>query len=240
PALVPVGPEPAPMARDNQPAFRLLEPPPPAPLPVPPARVLPAERLATEPKPLPPPAERLAVEAKPLSVAAPGCRTAALAVDKVTPATVALNQPASYEIVVHNFGAAAALQVQVEDHMPADANYLRAEPPPALTGEHLVWDLGNLEAGGQRRIRVDFTPTRDLDLLPAARAAFSADCPKRIRRRPAAVRQREFVDRHQPAQIVLKTSGPATVPMGEPALFQIEIANSGDEPPTGLVFHDRL
>jgi uncharacterized repeat protein (TIGR01451 family) len=236
PALVPVKDNDACLAsHEKPPAFRLVDAPPAPPVstPVPPARLLAAERLPIAEKTVVPERPTVAEKHEVMTPLAPAAPT--LSLEKIAPASVTLNRTASYEIVVHNHGRMAAALVQVEDQLPPDCQYLAAVPEPERVMGRLVWDLGNLEAGAERRIRVEFTPTRNLERLPGARIAYSAEALGRT------VSQLGPTEAHaEPARILLKTSGPAAVPVGQPAVFQIEITNPTDTPATGLKLHDRL
>src|SRR5262249_8190145 len=116
--------------------------------------------------------------------------------------------------------------VRVEDHLPAGARFLNADPRPEMHTDHLVWSLGNLEAGAERRIKVEIQPTGEGELATSATVTFSAASGLKTQiTRP---------------KITLSHTGPETVQVGDPATFQIQVANVGTGPATGLVLHANL
>src|SRR5262249_58636159 len=79
-------------------------------------------------------------------------RGSQLSVEAIGPAAREAGQPLAYDIVARNTGAVVVASVRVEDRLPAGARLLHAEPAPAVRDGRLSWELGNLGAGGERRL----------------------------------------------------------------------------------------
>lgn len=155
-------------------AFVPPDPPPPnasAPAPAPLA-----SSPSTPPAPMPSNGLMSGVLTAP---ATPGAATqpAALAnanapqvsVDVLGPEQVAFGQPLVHEIVVRNTGGQPVAEVHVEEPLPPGAQVLRADPPLAGKGERPSWDLGTLEAGAERRLKIEVRPgdAGELQLRPS-------------------------------------------------------------------------
>src|SRR5260370_15219716 len=89
---------------------------------------------------------------------AEGQQVATVTVEVLGPASVAPGQPYAYEIVVHNNGPTAAYDVHVTEVVSPGARYLNIEPRPTLEKGQLAWDLGNLPAEADRRLRIQSMP----------------------------------------------------------------------------------
>jgi uncharacterized repeat protein (TIGR01451 family) len=159
----------------------------------------------------------------------------ALMLRKIGPATLSVDQPFTYEIVVRNVGTAAAGLVIVEDVLPPEMALLEADPRPDIQGRHLGWGLGTLPAGAERHLKIEAKLAQGIKELPPAAASFATSCA--MPQAPAAVEPAATV----PARLLdLKISGPKTVAMGEHVVFQLEMTNHGASPLIGVVLRDIL
>jgi uncharacterized repeat protein (TIGR01451 family) len=157
---------------------------------------------------------------------APAVLPAQVAVEVVGPATVVLGQPLHYEIVVRNTGGAPAGRVQVEDALPPGARLLLADPPTEERAGTLSWELGTLEAGGERRLKVDLQHVGMGEVQQAPRVAYTA----------AASLRTQVV--RLPFLIALL--GPETAERGATVTFQIQLSNDGNVPVRHIVLRDQL
>jgi uncharacterized repeat protein (TIGR01451 family) len=158
----------------------------------------------------------------------------------------------TYEIVVHGFGPRPAFQVRLEDQLPPDAEYLGAEPRPERQGDRLSWDLGRLEPDAERRFKVELRSAHALGSLPAASVSFSTAGGESPHASPAPLPAAAnpisplggpsdtTVKPGPTAPLVVKTTGPESVAVGETVVFQIEVTNTGSTPVSGLVLRDHL
>jgi uncharacterized repeat protein (TIGR01451 family) len=153
-------------------------------------------------------------------------QTVSLYLEKIGPAAHAVGQPFSYEIVVRNPGPTPAAGVRVEDNLPDHARPLKSEPPARVTGTRLEWDLGGLEPGAERRLKVTVQASREgtLDDRATATCSVSHSLGTRI---------------HRP-QLALTMTGPAQAKVGEAAVFRLQVTNNGTGPAAHVVVHDRL
>jgi uncharacterized repeat protein (TIGR01451 family) len=149
-----------------------------------------------------------------------------LKLEKTGPATVRLGEPLRYTIVVRNPGPVAAEQVRVEDRLSADTLFLSAEPKPELHDDRLSWSFASLEPNAERRITVVLQPQREGELESRATVTYSASCALQTR----------VVQPH----LLLRMTGPDRVPVGDPAVFEIQVTNAGLEPVTNVTVRDRL
>jgi uncharacterized repeat protein (TIGR01451 family) len=155
-----------------------------------------------------------------------GPQTPTVHLEKIGPATLNAGKPLAYEIVAHNTGTVPVFNVVVEEQIPAGARLLRADPQPLLRDGLLIWNLGALEAGAERRIKLEVQPPGEGDLVSRANLTFSAASSLQTRiTRP---------------QLKLTKSGPETVQVGQPAPFQLQVTNIGTGPANGVVVRDHL
>jgi uncharacterized repeat protein (TIGR01451 family) len=123
----------------------ILEPSAPAPTPPTPPAVIPANGLMNG-------------TGTPSPSGSPNTTAALVSVDVVGPAQVSMGQPLAHEIVVRNAGYRAVAEVHVEEALPPGARLLHAEPAAVTQGDRVTWDVGALEAGTERRLKIEVQP----------------------------------------------------------------------------------
>jgi uncharacterized repeat protein (TIGR01451 family) len=153
-------------------------------------------------------------------------QTVSLYLEKIGPSAGSVGRPFSYELVVANAGPTPVEGVRVVDELPDHAQCLRTEPAAEAHGRRLEWDLGRLEAGAERRLRVEVRPGRAGKFQDLASAACSIG--------PAAGAD------VRPPQLALTLNGPAQAPLGAAVAFHLQVTNNGTGPATHVVVHDRL
>jgi uncharacterized repeat protein (TIGR01451 family) len=132
--------------------------------------------------------------------------------------------------VIHNGGTLPAADVRVQDELPPAVRFLGAEPRPEVQGQHLLWSLGRLAPGGERRLRVEVQAPAVRGEWPCAVAvAYVAAGVFRVAS-PASPTSR----------LSVTVTGPDSALLGQPVVFQIRLANESSAPLTGLVLRDRL
>jgi uncharacterized repeat protein (TIGR01451 family) len=194
------------------------------------------------PPPLPmtlkvtPPDDGLTAPAKPLHVvdyhpdadpvAAPPLLPAQVSVEVAGPDSVALGEPLHYELIVRNTGGSPACRVQVEEPLPADAKLLQSDPITTPRAGSLTWDLGTMEAGAERRLKIDLQHSGTAGMPQPPRVAYTA----------AAGLRTQVV---RPA-LVVSLSGPETAATGAPVAFQIQLSNNGTAPIQHIILRDQL
>jgi uncharacterized repeat protein (TIGR01451 family) len=137
-----------------------------------------------------------------------------VSVETIGPPTVAPGQPLTFEIVVRNTGAAALSQIRVEDALPPGARFLFAEPAPEVHEGKLTWQLGGLETGAERRLKVHIQPGSgpEVVLHPSVTATT-------VGLRTRIVRP----------MFEVGVAGPTEVRRGSTAAFRVRLANHGTE-----------
>jgi uncharacterized repeat protein (TIGR01451 family) len=213
------------------PAPSALVPPPPAGLnppalpstPLPPA----PPGAGAAPKPFPVPPATAAMPAPSAGPAAlPGKVTQSVTVEAVCPESVVFNAECQYELIVRNAGNVAVQNVRIEDEVPHGAKYVGSDPPAELNGDKLVWALGTMEAHTDKRIAVRVRPSEEGELRSRATVFYSAGVEVKAR-----------VTR--PRVAVTATCG-EVCRVGEDAVFQIKVTNSGTGPAQDMVLRAEM
>jgi uncharacterized repeat protein (TIGR01451 family) len=153
-------------------------------------------------------------------------RASAVCLEVVGPEQVSPGETLPYEIVVTNPGPVLLAHMRVEDRLPDGAKLRSAEPAPDVQGDRLVWDLGNLEGHGRRRLRVEIQPGGQEEMAFTPTATFTAALGLRTRLA-------------QPTFSVTQTA-PDVVMRGATVPFQIQVANHGTTALTHVVVRDEL
>jgi uncharacterized repeat protein (TIGR01451 family) len=159
-------------------------------------------------------------------VAADRGRTASVSLETIGPASHAAGRPFTYEIVVRNPGTTPAAEVHVREQLPEDARCLRTEPAATAQGPRLEWDLGDLDAGAERRLRVEVEARGEGPFRDRVTATCS------VTQSLATVIRRP--------RLALTMTAPAQARLGEEVAFQVCVANNGTGPASHVLVHDRL
>jgi uncharacterized repeat protein (TIGR01451 family) len=130
------------------------------------------------------------------------------------------------EIRVSNPGPVPLAGVRVEDQLPAGAKLLSADPVPELQGSRLVWNLGNLEGHGQRRLRLAIQAAGQTELTLAPTATFAAAQALR-----ATVALPAFT---------VEQAAQGVVQRGSTLSVQIQVTNRGTAPLMHVELRDEL
>jgi uncharacterized repeat protein (TIGR01451 family) len=198
-----------------------LAPKPPAAAPVQQASYRPNHEQAPAKADGPP----LVVSAGPAPTAAANAGTH-VSVETMGPASVAPGEPIHFEMLVRNTGGVAAAAVRIEAPLPPGTKLLQAEPAAENTGDPLVWNVGNLDAGGERHIKLDLQNDGldDVSLRPAVAFTSAVGARVRMARPPFAVTQ----------------LAPEAAQRGGTVRIQIQVSNNGAAPVRKVVVRDTL
>jgi uncharacterized repeat protein (TIGR01451 family) len=152
---------------------------------------------------------------------------AVLSVDVVGPDRILLGQPLAHEIVVRNVGGQPIAELHVEEPVPVDARVRKADPPAVKHDNRLVWDLPYLEAGGERRLKVELELGRpgELNLRPYVSVLMGNGLRAQVVRPPFSIEM--SADRTQATR-------------GESVRFRIQLANNVEEPIRNIKIYDAL
>lgn len=159
-----------------------------------------------------------------------GAHVPAVHIEKQAPAAINLGQPLVYEIIVRNVGSVPVAQVKVQDMLPDGARFLQAEPFAEVADDQLTWSLDKLDVGEERRLRVHVEPLRETHLNSTATVTYAI----------AGMASAGMKTHITKPRLLLTKTGPATVLLNDPAVFEIELANVGSGPATGVVLQDFL
>src|SRR5439155_14922564 len=96
-------------------------------------------------------------------------------IDKIAPPTAVLGRPMVYHIEVRNVGSISAHQVVVEDVVPPGLKIDGSIPQARLNDGRLIWKLGTLAPGQQKKISVKAIPQAEGTLSSVATVNFSGD-----------------------------------------------------------------
>lgn len=166
----------------------------------------PSQPAAAAPSPLP---TTLTTTQGPL----PSRTAPSLVLEAILPESIGVGQTLTYELVVRNVGSTPVANVRVEDELPAKCRFLGAEPNAESTGDRLAWNFGTLEAGSEKRIKINVKPSEEGDLRSRATVTCAASMEARTRvTRP---------------KIALAMTAPESARVGEKVPFQIRLSNSG-------------
>ncbi|MFN0199146.1 MAG: hypothetical protein ACKVT0_20545 [Planctomycetaceae bacterium] len=139
-----------------------------------------------------------------------------LTIEKVAPKHAVLGQPMVYQILVKNQGEADAHQVVVEDRIPRGSQLSGTDPQAVLTDRKLVWDLGTLAAGEEKKISVRVVPTSEGSIGSVATVNFVAE-----------ISAETMITA---PKLELELSGPKSVDLGRTAEMHFKLTNSGNSP----------
>ena len=151
-----------------------------------------------------------------------------VSVEVVGPDQLLLGKPLVHEIVIRNTGGRPIAELHVEEPLPAGARALKTEPRALTSDNRLVWDLRNLEVGGERHLKVELnlTPRRGSRSAPLRDLPFRrARCERKVARPPFSVELSADHDK---------------VPRGGSIRFTIRVANHGDAPVYNIHLYDQL
>jgi uncharacterized repeat protein (TIGR01451 family) len=101
-------------------------------------------------------------------------KQAVLTIDKKCPDRLRIGQNMKFDIVVTNTGSAVATNTVVRDAIPAQTRFVSATEGGAVSGNDVVWNLGNLNPGQSRTLSVTFSGGAQGSLQNTASA--SATC----------------------------------------------------------------
>ena len=156
-----------------------------------------------------------------------GVQTPQLMIQKLAPKEIQVGKPASFRTVVKNVGQIPACAVEIHDLVPKGTQ-LRGTVPRATTGTRgeIVWTLGTIGPGEETTVEMQLMPTSEGEIGSVATVLFGADASARcIATRP---------------QLIVETSAPTKVLIGEKVMLTITVSNPGTGTATGVVVEERI
>jgi uncharacterized repeat protein (TIGR01451 family) len=156
-----------------------------------------------------------------------GAQSPQVTVEKLAPAEIQVGKPATFRIKVRNSGQVAAHGVEIHDEIPKGTRLI-STTPQASQGVHgeLVWSLGTMQPGEEMLAEVQLMPTDEGEIGSVATVRFQAEASARaVATKP---------------ELVVETSAPNQVLVGEPVLLSVTVTNPGSGVATGVVIEERI
>lgn len=142
-----------------------------------------------------------------------GLQQPQLTIKKLSPPEAVLGKPFIYSIIVKNTGQTRAGKVVVEDEVPRGAKLTGTIPQAELAGTRLIWKLGTLNPGQERKISIRVIPVAEGAIGSVATVKFVAEAAAQT-----------VVKR---AKLQLKIKAPQQATKGQPVVFQFQVSNVG-------------
>ncbi|HEY2249976.1 MAG TPA: hypothetical protein VGH74_02905, partial [Planctomycetaceae bacterium] len=149
-----------------------------------------------------------------------------ITIEKTAPATAVLGRPMIYQIHVRNVGHTPAHQVVVEDVIPDTVKIDGSIPQALLKDNRLIWKLGTLAAGHEKKISVRVFPQSEGTIGGVATVNFAAE-PKPG---PNAASP----------QLKFDVAAPRQAAVGTPVEFSYRVKNVGQVPASGVTIRNVL
>ncbi len=156
-----------------------------------------------------------------------GPRTPQVTIEKIAPTDVQVGKPTIFRVKVQNVGQVEAYGVTVHDQVPRGTRLVSTNPRASqgLQGE-LVWDLGTLRPGEEVSAEMEVMPVEEGEIGSVATVQFRADAAARaVATKP---------------ELVVKTSGPTQVLIGDEMTLSITVTNPGSGVATGVVLEEHV
>lgn len=152
-------------------------------------------------------------------------------IEKTAPPKSTVGANFDYNIVVSSTGDTTARNVVVTDTLPAGISYVSSVPTARVSGQSLSWDMGNLDRGGKKSIKVTVKGTRTGKFTNCAQvsaedgALTDEDCADTVISAP---------------KLALTKTGPAEVLRCDEIEYSFTVSNGGDAPATNVRITDTL
>lgn len=156
-----------------------------------------------------------------------GLQAPQLSIQKLAPPEIQVGRPAKFQVKVRNTGATPAQNVEVRDQVPRGTQLVATTPRASQTprGE-LLWSLGPLRPGEEASVEMEVLPTAEGEIGSVASVSFNAEASaKTIATRP---------------QLVVKTSVPRQVLLGEEVILSITVSNPGTGVAENVVIEEHV
>jgi uncharacterized repeat protein (TIGR01451 family) len=139
---------------------------------------------------------------------------------------VVAGQELEYRIGVENCSSAPAHHVLVRNPLPANARFVRADPPPQSTQPELAWQLGTLPSGAKREIVLVLSPSGTGEVNNCARVQFEhGECVTTKVLKPS---------------VSLQKSGPTEAVLNDSLAYKLTVTNTGSAAATDVLLTDTL
>ncbi len=157
-----------------------------------------------------------------------GLQTPSLAIEKIAPTEIQVNQVAKFKIAVRNVGTVNASEVMVSDQIPAGTEFIGSEPQVTrkTPDGKIFWLLGDLPSGAEKIISLDLRPTQPGEIGSVAQVSFASQASMRTRvTRPLLDVEHSSTDRSL---------------VGSPVQLKILVHNRGDGEAKDVMLHESV
>jgi uncharacterized repeat protein (TIGR01451 family) len=156
-----------------------------------------------------------------------GIQTPQLTVQKIAPQEIQVGKAVTFQVVVSNIGPVVAHNVEIRDEVPKGTRLIGTSPQASRgTRGELVWALGSLRPGEDTSVEVQLMPVDEGEIGSVASVHFSAEASVRtIATKP---------------ELVLHTSAPKQVLIGQEVTLSITVSNPGSGVATGVVLEEHV
>jgi uncharacterized repeat protein (TIGR01451 family) len=183
----------------------------------------PAKPLIPDSPPIMPPT---VAPSAPATATGPSRAAPNVVLETIVPDAVPLGKDISYEIVVKNAGVMAVTGVKVEEVLPVGARLLSADPMPEVQPAALVWPVGDLAVGAEKRLKLTVKPAGESDYQTSPKMTYTAAAGNLVK----IVRPK----------LAASVTGPEAVLINEEAAFVIQVKNEGTGPASKVKIHVAL
>ncbi|WP_158264812.1 DUF11 domain-containing protein [Blastopirellula marina] len=162
---------------------------------------------------------------KPGDVKLEGLQQPSITMEKRAPAEIQVGKPATFSLIVKNVGQSTAHDVVIRDSVPSGTALINTAPVAETgVGGELLWKIGQIAPGEEKRLTMELMPQAEGDVGSVATVSFAAH---------ATVRSRVT----KPELTIEQTAAP-TVLIGDNLLLAITVSNPGTGPATGVVLEE--
>jgi uncharacterized repeat protein (TIGR01451 family) len=147
-----------------------------------------------------------------------------LKIEKLAPPNAVIGQPLVYNIMIKNLGETAAHDVVVEDRIPKGTELQGTIPRAELVDKTLVWKLGAMEPGEEKKIAVKVTPISEGQIGSIATVNFVAE-----------VGAKTMITA---PKLQVDITAPSQVRMGEAVPFVFRVKNGGSADAKGVIIRN--
>ena len=156
-----------------------------------------------------------------------GTQAPQLTIEKFAPAEIQVDNPANFRVVVRNTGSVIARGVEVRDQVPKGTRLVETSPRASRgVGGELVWKLGDIKPGEEKTAEAKLMPLVEGEIGSVATVHFNAG---------VSVRTLSTKPR-----LVVETSAPKSVMIGEELKLTINISNPGSGIARGVVIAEQV
>lgn len=152
--------------------------------------------------------------------------TSSILVEKCAPSTVQVGMPFDFKIKVKNLTGVALKNVIIKDNIPSSFRVSSVSVKPNTAGNNMVWNLGNLPAGGEKVIVIKGTPTAAGKLENCLAVSHELDTCVALNVVAPALK--------------LTKVAPASVLKCDPIAFKLTVTNTGVGDAQNVVINDTL